>query len=58
MPKILKKYRIVVFYTISINFSIITGCLEMKRGTAQSNRMCYKKRHYQLEMVLFDTRLM
>ncbi len=49
-----------------MNFSLITGCLEMKRGTAQSNRMwqntrlvfCIKKRHYQLEMVLLDTRLM
>ena len=25
--------------TISINYSLITDCLEMERGTAQSNRM-------------------
>ncbi len=37
--------------TISINYSLITDCLEMKRGTAQLTECATVKRHFQLEMV-------
>ena len=35
-------------YTISISFSLITGCLEMKQGTAQSGRMCHNKETFSI----------
>ena len=34
--------------TISISISLITGCLEMKRGTAQSGRMWDNKETFSI----------
>ena len=38
------------YYTISINFSLITGCLEMKRERHNLEECATKKRHYTISI--------